>query len=412
LKKNKIVILGGGFGGTYTFKALHKYFHGSSKVEIKLVNKTNYFLFTPLLHEAATGGVLPHHVVEPIRKVLSCCLNDFFLAEAKSVDTRKRVVTTSRGKLSYDYLVLALGSQANYYNIKGAKQHAFSLKTLEDAQKLKKHFIRTFEKADKTKSESLRKELLSFVIVGGGPTGVEIATEMSEFFRKTMPKRHAKPNGVHITLVQKQRELLPQFSHFIRETSKKSLESLHVETKLGRSVVSVAKTGVKLDNVETIRARTAVWVGGVKPNQLSCSKPLPTAASGKIKVNEYLQVKGYKSIYALGDNASFIDSKSKKEVPALAQVATRQASVVAHNIAISITGGEPKEYRYQHQGYLLSLGRWMAVGEIFGRPVKGPWVWWIYRTVYLSKLLSWRKRISVAVEWTINLFSPRDISEV
>jgi len=407
-----VVILGGGFGGTYTFKHLHKHFHKDKAVELKLVSDRNYFLFTPLLHEAATGGVLPHQVVEPLRKVLSCCLNDFYLARAKRVNTKRQTVYTSRGAIKYDFLVIALGSQPNFRRTRGAGQNAFTLKSLEDAQKLKRHFIRTFEEADKTKDKSARRRLLSFVIVGGGPTGVEIAAEMSEFFRRTMRLRHVHADAVNIFLVQRQKELLPQFSRFIREVSRANLDKLDVKVFLGASVVSISGNKVKLDNGEQLESSTAIWVGGVKPVGLRFDRSLAMAKSGKIVVNKYLQVEGHRNIFALGDVASFVDGKSGEEAPALAQVAVRQAPVVAENIKQLIKGGRLGQYQYKNQGYLLSLGKWMGVGEIFGFSVKGWWVWWIYRTVYLSKLLSWQKRVYVALDWTVNLFSPRDTSDV
>ena len=184
-QKIKIIIVGNGFGGTYALKNLHKLFHGSGKVDITLIGEDNYFLFTPLLHEVATGGVNPEDIIEPIHKIFACCLNKFYLGKAGAINIENKTVQFENELLSYDYLVLAPGAQTNYFNIKGAEEYAMPLKSINDAIKLKNHCITQMDRAANIKDENERRKVLKFVVVGGGPTGVELATELQELIEET-----------------------------------------------------------------------------------------------------------------------------------------------------------------------------------------------------------------------------------
>lgn len=414
-KKVRIVILDAGFGGTYCFKKLHTYFHKKEDIEVILVNRTNYFLFTPLLHEVATGGVLPHHIVEPLRKVLGCCLADFHLAEVAKVYLKKQYVQTSKGNIPYNYLVLALGAQTDFYDIPGTKEYAFTLKSLQDAQSLKNHFIQIFERVEKEKSDNEQTKLLRFAIVGGGPTGVEMAAEMSEFFYETMKKHHEKSSilsKIHIILIQRPKELLPQFSPPLRKISLEVITKKHIDVLLEKEVIRLGKDFIELNGNEIIPCRTIIWAAGVTPSKIPFDQAPSQDSKRKILVNEFLQIPPYKNVFAIGDIANVKDKKTQKPLPTLAQVAVKEGEAVADNIKLILTNKPLTPFQYKHQGYLISLGQWLAIGEIKNIVLEGPWVWWLYRIVYLSKLLSWQKKIKVALDWTLNIFSPRDISQV
>ncbi|MBI2023894.1 NAD(P)/FAD-dependent oxidoreductase [Candidatus Giovannonibacteria bacterium] len=412
-KPVRIVILGAGFGGSYAFKRLHKFFHKDQSVELILVDARNYFLFTPLLHEVATGSVARENIVEPLRKVLGCCLAEFCLADVKRVELQSRRVITTNGSISYDYLIMALGAETNFYNIPGAREHSFTLKSLENAVRLKNHFIKKFEEAAATDDENLLKNKLCFVVVGGGPTGVELAAEMSELFYHTFSKyygRHFFYQKVKIALVQNNKELLPRFSKKLRDKSLSVLQSKKIDVKLGVNVKRVVKTFIELSTGEILPTETVIWVAGVKPRDVLFDRKIERDSKGRIRVNEYLQMYESPEVFALGDIAAF--AQNKKELPEFAQVATKQARGVAENIKNLIDGKPARPFHYRHTGDLISLGQWMAIGEIGGFPFWGRFTWWLWRTVYLSKLISFPKKVKVAVDWTFNLFMPRDISQL
>jgi NADH dehydrogenase len=409
----RIVIAGAGFGGVYTFKKLHSFFHGNPNIKLILINSRNYFLFTPLLHEVATGGVSRENIVEPLRRVLGCCLSEFHLAEVKTIELEKKRVLTTRGECAYDYLVLALGATTNFFGTPGAEQHAFTLKTLEDAVRLKNHFIKKFEQASAAPDKETCETALSFVVVGGGPTGVELAAEMAELFYDTFERSYNHQSfcqNARITLVQSDSELLPNFSKNMREKSLEVLRRKKVAVRLGCAVKSIDASGVALVNGEFLPAETVVWTAGVRPSPLAFDRDVERTASGRIIVNEYLQMKNAPEVFILGDMAGFL--ANGRELPPLAQVAHKESATVAANIRNIMLGVPLIPFSYKHTGDLISLGQWVAVGQIRNVFFWGRLAWWLWRTVYLSKLISWPKKIKVAADWFINLFLPRDISEL
>lgn len=413
-RKIKIVILGGGFGGVYTFKYLHRYFHKQSLVEILLVNEKNYFLFTPLLHEVATGSVTAEHVVEPLQKIVSCCNTDFLEARVDRILTQEQKVATSAGAILYDYLVLALGAETNYFDIPGAKEFTFSLKSLEDARALKNHCIRMFETASNTSDEYERRKLLHFVIVGGGPTGVELAAEMAEFFQETLNRLYGRfrfERYLAVSLIERGKSLLPVFSQKMGKRALETLRRKGVNVQLETSVTEVGQGFLVLDAKHRLSCGTAVWVAGVKPQRVDFDIPVEQDSRGRIFVDVTLHLVGQKKIFAIGDIANRKEG-SKRGYLALAQVATQQARVAAKNIVADIKGRPSARFLYIHWGDLVSLGRWMAIGRVLMIPISGRFTWLLWRTVYWSKLISWRKRLQVALDWFANLISPRDISQI
>ncbi len=410
----RIVVAGGGFGGAYTWHYLHKYLHGEDGVKLDLINQKNYFVFTPLLHEVATGSVAAPIVTEPLRQVLGCCMNDFYLAEVDRVDLRAGEVYTTQGKIDYDYLVLALGSTTNYFQVPGAESYALALKTLADAIDIKNHFIGQFEAASKVKDRQFRRKLLRFVVVGGGPTGVEMAAEMSDFFFNTFGKLYGREliKEVEVILIEAGKELLPRMPKSFRSQAVGRLRQRGVKIRLNERVKEVKEKSVRLGSGEEIDTATVIWVAGTKPRQITTWPEAETDDQGRLIVNEAMQLKDWSNVYALGDMARFVNHGQEKPAPALAQVATSQAKGVAGNIAAQLKGRPARSFEYQHAGDLLSLGRWMALAEIKGMFFTGKFAWWLWRTVYLMKLLSWRKKFKVAIDWTFDLFVPRDVSQV
>jgi NADH dehydrogenase len=440
----KIVILGGGFGGVYTLKYLHKFFHNTD-IKLVLVNKKNYFLFTPLLHEFATGSVSLENLVEPVREIIRCCDYEFIHGEVKRIDLEKKIVyvdtqtlQTSRGLggknknadfaqkeknnisaesafhsaksaiISYDYLVIALGAKTNFYNIPGAEENSFTLKSLDEAIKLRNHFTHMFEIASKDQDE----EILTFVIVGGGATGVELAGEMSDYFYKTFSKFYPKEiiSKVKIILIERGNELIPQFSPKLRKIALEVLRKKNVEVILGKGVKEVGKDFIKLDDETIIKTKTIIWTAGVEPNLPEIVGNIEKDSKGRLIVNEYLQVKNYDNVFALGDVCCFI--QDQKPLPQLAQVAVREAKIVAKNIFNLIQNKPLGKFVYKHQGDLISVGRFFAIGEIKNFTFSGFFTWILWRGVYLSKMISNKDKIKILIDWLLDLFYPRDITEI
>lgn len=403
----KIVILGGGFGGVYTLKYLHRFFHNKKEVKLILVNKKNYFLFTPLLHEFATGGVSLENLVEPVREIIKCCDYEFIHGEVEKIDLEKKIVYLRKKEIKYDYLVIALGSKTNFYNIPGAKENSFTLKSLDDAIKLRNHFIHMFELAANNDNEGN----LTFVIVGGGATGVELAGEMSDYFYKTFSKIYSKEviSKVKIILIERGDELISQFSPKLRQKALERLKKQNINVLLSKGVVEVGEDFLKLDDGEIIKTKTVIWTAGIEPNLPEIIGNVERDNKGRLIVNEYLQVKNYENVFAIGDVCCFV--QNEKPLPQLAQVAVRQAEITGKNIFNLIKNKPLEKFIYKHQGDLISLGRFFAIGEIKGFAFSGFFAWILWRVVYLSKMISNKDKIKTFIDWLLDIFYPRDSTE-
>ncbi|HEY4493333.1 MAG TPA: NAD(P)/FAD-dependent oxidoreductase [Candidatus Paceibacterota bacterium] len=410
--KKRILVLGGGYGGTYTFKHLHKSFKNNSGVELRLISKTNYFVSTPFLHEVATGNIDPEHVAEPLRKIFPGP-EEFQLADVKAISLKDKKVETNEGVIAYDYLIMALGAETNYRNTPGAREHTLALKTLEDAIKLKNHFISTFDQAANLHNEEEIRKKLRFVVIGGGATGVELVSEMSDFLYSSLGTYYTKNFIAHISiiLVHAGDDLLPNFSHNIRLASKKVLRKKKIEIKFGLQVIEVRPGALVLNNGEVIESDTIIWAAGVSPSSVSVT-PSVERERGRIIVNQFFQIPSYPEVFVLGDQAAFRNVGDSAALPMLAQVAHKQADAVARNVARIVEGKLPMPYTYKHLGDLVSLGEWVAAGELFGIKIFGHVAWFFWRGVYLSKLLSPTKKVKVLLDWLLNLFAPRDISAI
>jgi NADH dehydrogenase len=415
----KIVILGAGFGGMYTFLNIRKQL-SASEADITIINKTNYFLFTPLLHEVATGGLAHHQVVESIRSIIYKRSATLHVAEVVKVHTQERVVETTVGRVPYDILVIATGASTAFYGIPGAAEKTLVLKSLHDAIAMRNRLIMAFEQAVETKDAAERKRLLTFVVAGGGATGVELAAEMTDLFFDTVRKFFCgkiECNEISIYLIAGDTELLKMFDPKVRNRAKTILTRKGVNIVFGKRVKSVDDDGVALDDGSRIDAETVLWLAGVGPNVPVTDVSLARdERSGRIFVDQNMRVVGQEQMYALGDVATVQNAP----VPMLAQAAVQAAPIVARNVISEVWAmrkGKPvvssrlRIFRFKSKGDLLSLGQWQAVGHVFNILWEGPIAWFIWRTVYLTKFASWPKRIKIAVDWTIDLFYPRDITK-
>ncbi len=399
--KKKIVIVGGGFGGVYTARYLWSAVR-RGEVEITIINRTNYFLFTPLLHEVATGGLSPLSASESLREIFRHEGVKVVEGIVEKVDVVERVVSTSVGDFNFDYVVLSTGAETNFYNIPGAEENSLVLKNLADALTIRDRIITACEKASQTTDEIERQKLLSFVVVGGGPTGVELVAEIADFVKGTLCRYYRQVDlarSVRIVLLSANPELLTQAKPVVQRMAKKALEKAGVEVKTSMTVTSVTPQKIEIAGENPIETFFVVWCAGVKAITPHV-KHLTLSPSGRVKTDPYLRDSGHPHVFILGDIAD--------GAPMLAQVAVQQAKIVAHNIQRE---SRPKKYNVSIPATLVSLGQWSAVGTIYGLSFGGPVMWFIWRTVYLFKFISWRKRFEIALEWTVNLFTPRDITK-
>ena len=414
LPKTKILILGGGFGGMYTALELEKAFGKEPDVEITLVNRENFFLFTPMLHEVAASDLDITTIVNPIRKMLH--RTNFFDGEVRSIDLTNKRVVVSHGidashphELDYDHLVLALGSVTNFYAIPGLEENALTMKSLADAVYLRNRLIEHLEEADFECSTLPPEQLLTFAVAGGGFAGVETVAAVNDFLREALRHYpHLNQAMLRIVLVEHGPMILPELGPELGRYAQKKLAQRKIEFRLGTKVTGLTERGVELSDGTTLPARTLVWTAGTAPNPLL--DPLPCAKErGRIAVNEFLEVPGYPGVWALGDCASILDKKSGRPYPPTAQHALRQGKVLGQNIAAAVKGGPKKPFVFSIIGQLAAIGRRTGVAKILGFKFSGFVAWWLWRTIYLSKLPRAEKKLRVTLDWTLDLFFSKDL---
>ena len=408
----KILILGGGFGGMYCAKHLCSMLKNDKECEIILVNKNNYFLFTPLLHEVAASNLSGRSVTLPIRESIKSRNFTFVKGTATKVNVKEKNVIVDMGsrekKIEYDYLVIAIGSTSNYFGIEGADRYAFPLKTVEDAYRIRNHMIDMFEFSESDDEEERRRKL-RFIVVGGGPTGVETVAEIRNMIHKSVGKLYKKSTkDVEIVLVHSSSRLLDGFSDRLDVISRKRLESIGVKVLVDSRVTKVFKDGIQINREERMDAGTVIWATGIKSNTLGSSPEITRDERFRIIVNDRLQLEDHPEVLAIGDNSVVRGS----DIPATGQVAWQQAVCAASNIKSMIYGEETSPFVYRHSGSLLSIGEGYAAGDINNRTFHGGWVWYLWRTIYLSKIIGGRNKARIALEWLIELMFKRDTSQI
>ena len=424
----KVVIIGGGFGGVYTARRLASY-ADKGLIDVTIISRSDSFLFTPLLHEVATGSLSPTSVAEPLREMFRGKKVNIIEAEVTSIDVTKKIVKLSGSasgcEIPFDYVVYAGGAGTNYYGVAGAAEHGLSMKNIEDAVAIRSRIIDSFEAAlvaRKNKDTMVYSaEQLSFVVVGGGATGVELAAELAEFVYDTLLPYYAssgiKRSDVSVSLLAASPDLLSAFHPKLRALALRTLVRKGVKVSCGVTVTKVTEDGVTLADGTQVNSSHVIWVAGVRANPTALEDFILTPhPSGRIVTDRMLRVMSVRSKSDLSKNSTlpnvFAIGDASGEYPMLTQVATQQAYVVADNIIASIRNKPLREFSYTSKGSLLSLGQGNAVGSIFGIRISGFIAWFIWRSVYLFKFITWRKRFKVASEWTINLFYPRDVTRV
>ena len=427
IRVNRILILGGGFAGIEVLRQLQKAFQNDIGIDITLVSRDNFFLFTPMLPEISSGMIETRHIVTPLS--VFCNRAKFYEANIDSIDLDNKQVVISHqiGKqtnpiewrshiLKYDYLLIALGSETNFFGMDGAAKQAFTLKSLGDAIVLRNHVINMLEQADIEHEDlDLRKSLLTFVVVGGGFSGVEIVGELNDFVLDSIKNfyHNLQKTYTRIVLVNSGGRILPEVTEELAEFALQKIRKNGVEVLLNTRVIDVTSYSVRLDNGIDISTQTIIWAGGGKPQNLLSALSCQHDKSGRIVTNNFLEVPGYTdSIIALGDCACIIDPNTGKPCPPTAQHAIRQGKVAAINLISTIKDqvNSKKAFDYKTKGVMTLIGRRNGVGILLGFKVHGFIAWWC--SYYLLNLPTVEKKLRVMVDWFIDLFFKRDVTRL
>ena len=397
-----IIVIGGGFGGVYAAKKLLHYFKHDAN--ITLINKTNYFLFVPMLHEVATGSLASNNVTEPLREILRGANFRFIKGEVQSIDLKQKQLSLNQHTMHYDYLVIATGSHTNFSNVPGAEKYALPLKNLQHALHVKNHIIESIEYAFKTDDEKEKRAYATVAVVGAGATGIELSIEVKELVDQLLKNNVSSNILSHVILIHSHSEILSQFPK-LRQDAMKALKKHGIELILNDRVTKVEKSQLTMKDGRTIDAATIIWTAGTTPNKL------PTKPSENFIVNEYLQLPSYPEVFAIGDCASYTQPGKSYPMPALAQVAAEAGKHAAKSIYLMHNKKPLKPFMYNLRGVLLSLGRRKGAGIIKGIKITGFPAWFIMRTIYLFKIIGTINKLKTAYEWTLNLFAKRDTSQ-
>jgi NADH dehydrogenase len=422
--KKRIVILGGGFGGMRTAECLEEQLRADPSISITLVSDTNALLFTPMLAEVAGSSLEPSHISTPLRSSLH--RTEFVRGRAAEINLEQRLVILGNGppdqvtgptrEIPYDHLVLALGSVSNYLGMANIEKYAFGFKSLLDAIRIRNHVIEMFERADRESDPSRRRTLLTFVIAGGGFAGVELAGALNDFAHGILadyPNLHSEE--LRVLLVHSRDRILPELSESLARYAQAKMEERGVGFRLN-SRLTDARPGMVVLSDGEISAATLVWTAGSVPNPLLKSLPVERDSRGAIVVDDTFAVRGHRELWALGDCAAVSDTKHGKTCPPTAQFALRQAEVLAKNIHAKLEGRPTRSFHFDSLGAMCVVGHQTACAELtvpFARTkslrFSGLFAWLMWRAVYLSKLPGIERKIRVLMDWTVELFFPRDI---
>lgn len=396
----RVVIVGAGFGGLWAARTLAR-----APVDVVLIDRHNYHTFLPLLYQVAAAELEPEEIAYPVRGILRRLPNAaFVMAEVQEVDWSRRVVRTDGPAVPYDYLVLAIGSVAHYFGVPGAAEHAFPLKTLEEAIVLRNHILTCFERAAHDPDEAQRRARLTFTIVGGGPTGVEFAGALAELIHGPLVKDYPELDfrEVRVILLEAQDALLPGLPSALQAYAQQRLQRMGVEVWLESPVRAITSQGVYVRNSLFIPTATVVWTAGVRGDPQAEVWGLPTLRNGRVPVEPTLQAPGHPETYIVGDLAYL--EQDGRPLPMVAPVAIQQGEWAARNILRQVMGRPPRPFRYQDRGTMVTIGRNAAVAHVFGRSLTGfpAWVTWL--TVHLFNLIGFRNRLFVLVNWAWDYF--------
>lgn len=412
--RRRVVIVGGGWGGIYTALELEKQLRPGEGVDVTLVSRENSFLFTPMLPEVAASAISTNDIVSPIRHLLR--RTRFVNGEAERIDLDQkrvhvRLSDDSRHELGYDHLVLAMGAETNFFDLPGMREHAINVKSLSDAVTLRNHVIDRLEQADVV-ADDLRRKLVTVVLCGGGLNGVEVIGGLNDFVREAVKAYpHIPPGDVRTMVVEAAPRLMPEMDQKLADFTRRTLEARGVEVLLNARVASADADAVHLTDGRTIACGTIIWSAGVRPAGLVNDLPVKRDRWNRVVCDGTMRVEGHPDVWAVGDVAHIPRPGGGESdiYPATAQHALREAYQLGKNIAAVLRGEQPAAFSYPLRIQLATVGHRVGVASIGGRQFSG-WVpWWMWRTYYLARLPRLERRLRVTIDWTLDLFFPRDI---
>jgi len=413
----RVLVVGGGFAGVTTAVELAKRCAGTLPVHITLISDRNFFLFTPMLAEAATGAVEARHVVYPIRPLCGAWGIEFgeMSVEAIDLQRRKLIARHSRSPLrqevQYDRLILAVGARPNVGIVPGVAEHALTFKAAGDAVRIRNHVIDLFEAAALTDDPWTRRKLLTFVVVGAGHAGTELMAALEELTRGILIRHYPSlaPDMVRLVLVGS--AILPQTATNLAAYTTEQLVKRGIDIETSRAM-KVSPEGLSIADGRLIPSQCVIWTAGNRVNDVVGDLAVPKARDGRLTVNEFFEVEGAPGVYALGDNAAQRDPHSNELYPATAQVALRQGRALAEQLVAALTGRTRRPFDFRLLGEMVPLSRHSAVADLRGLKLTGFPAWFLWKIVYMLKLPTLASRFRVTLDWTVELFFERDVSEL
>jgi NADH dehydrogenase len=396
-----VVILGAGFGGMETAQRLK-----NAPVQITLIDRQNYHLFQPLLYQVAIAGLVPSQIAYPLRTIFRRQKNlTFQMGEVTSIDFDAGYVRSNGSVIAYDYLVLAVGGQTNFFGLRGVEENGFQLKSIEDATATRNHLLRMFERASREADPEIRKDLLTFVVVGGGPTGVETAGALAELITHVLTKDYPQMDlrEVRVLLLEATGTLMPAYPDELRKATMELLESKNVEILLNRRLTGYNGRRVTLADGGYVDAQTLIWTAGVRSAEIIDSLGVQQAAAGRVRVEPTLQLPQHPEVFVIGD-AAYAEDEKGQPLPMLATVAQQQAKAAARNVKHMLKKEGPEPFHYKDPGLLATIGRNAAVARIWGLSFSGFIAWVIWVGLHIFRLIGFRNRLVVLINWAWDYF--------
>ena len=406
-----IAVIGGGFAGTAAVRRLERRL--PADCEVVLISAENFMIYTPLLPEVVGASLLPGHAVAPLRRMLGRA--HYYRAQVEEIDLQQRVIhyrSRDRHQLSFDHLVLAIGKVADIGIAEGMPEHGLPLKTLGDALHIRNRIIVRLEQAELERDPDVRRTLTTFIVVGGGSSGIEVAGAVADFLRaagKFYPR--TEPLDARVIVLESSDRLAPEFPAALGEAALQTMRRNGVEVHLNARVSSVTPQGVKAESGEWVRGGNVICTIGAVPNPLLQALDLPTQ-KGLVRTAADMSVPGLEGVWAIGDCAAVINAYDAQPSPPMAQFAVRQGQQVADNIAGAVRGQRSRPFRYRSRGHLASIGHHRAIAHVFGIRLGGFLAWLLWRAVYLSMLPTFLRKLQVFSEWNLDLLFPRDTTQL
>jgi len=427
--KKKIVILGSGFAAVECAKKLENEFGNDPEIELVMIGEDNFLLFTPMLPQVASGMIETRHIVFPIRTI--CKKTKFYEGRIKNIDPYGKLVTIwgtgDKRSISihYDFLIVALGSETNFFGMADVEKNAYTMKTLNDAVMLRNRIIDMLEQAENETNPILRKSFLNFVVVGGGFAGIETAGELMDLLldvRKYYPS--IQKDDLKVIVLEAMGEILPGFNKKLASFAKQKLKERGINIQLKKAVTSfdgnevtiktldeTPKDSIDQSEINSIITKTLIWTAGITPVN-TIKRSMFKTEKGKIVVNNFLEVPKFPGVFAIGDCALFVDPITNRPFPPTAQIAEAQAKMAAKNLISLIKNSEKEKFVYHSKGQLAIIGKRTGIATFLGMNISGFLAWLIWRNVYLSKIPTFDKKTRVFLDWMIDLFFDRDVSRL